>query len=150
MKTARSGVRGVAVLSSRRQLSAYSFSDDRDQDHWPRSGHNTVINTVPQGEVVIVERFGKLHAVQGSGLFFAIPLVDRLKYRIDTREQVLEIPPLSAITKDNVSVRVSALVFCQFVDYEKAAYGSMQPLSSVRQHASACLRGSFGTFEERE
>jgi len=45
---------------------------------WPRSMVNTGLCVCPQGERMVVERFGKLNDIKGPGLFFAIPLVDRI------------------------------------------------------------------------
>jgi regulator of protease activity HflC (stomatin/prohibitin superfamily) len=47
------------------------------------------------------------------------------------RERALQVEPQSAITKDNVHVKVSGNLYCQFVDPEKAAYGSKNPLYAV-------------------
>ena len=55
-------------------------------------------------------------------------------YVIDVRERAIDIPPQSAITRDNVSVEVSGNLFVRFVDAEKAAYGARNPLYSVMQH----------------
>ena len=54
----------------------------------------------------------------------AIPYVDRIAYRIDMRERAMAIAPQPAITKDNVSVDVSGILYIQFVDPAQAAYGS--------------------------
>lgn len=80
-----------------------------------------------------MERFGKLHVIQDSGWFFAIPGVDTISYVVDVRERAIDIPPQSAITRDNVAVEVSGNLFIQFVDPEKAAYGALNPVYSVTQ-----------------
>ena len=63
------------------------------------------------------------------------------------REKALSITPQSAITKDNVSVKVSGNLYCQFVDAEKAAYGSKHPLYAVKQHAQSAMRAAIGELE---
>lgn len=80
---------------------------------------------------MVVERLGVLHKIQNGGYFFAIPLIDDIRYCIDMRERALQVEPQSAITKDNVHVKVSGNLYCQFVDAEKAAYGSKNPLYAV-------------------
>lgn len=121
----------------------YSFdpsSSGGDELHnWPISKTNTILNIVPQGKRFVVERFGKLEVIQPSGFFFAIPLVDRIAYIVDTRERAIDVAPQSAITRDNVSVEVSGNLFVQFVDPEKAAYGARNPLYSVVQVSSPSL-----------
>ena len=54
-------------------------------DFWPKSHANTIINVCPQGELMVVERFGKLHNIQQPGLFFCLPLVDQIRFRVDVR-----------------------------------------------------------------
>ena len=106
-----------------------------------------VFNIVPQGFCFVVERFGKLHAIQESGWFLAVPVVDQIAYVIDVRERALDIPPQSAITRDNVSVDVSGNLFVRFVDAQKAAYGAFNPLYSVTQHAQSAMRSAIGEME---
>jgi len=108
---------------------------------------NTVLNVVPQGQLHIVERLGKLHTIQPSGYFFAIPFFDQVAYIVDVRERAIDIAPQAAITKDNVSVQVSGNVYVQFVDAEKAAYGANNPLYAVMQHAQSAMRSAIGEME---
>jgi hypothetical protein len=56
---------------------------------WPLTKANTIFNIVPQGYVHVIERFGKLHAIQQSGWFIAIPIVDQISYIIDLRERAM-------------------------------------------------------------
>mmetsp|Transcript_12447 Transcript_12447/g.18110 ORF Transcript_12447/g.18110 Transcript_12447/m.18110 type:complete len:389 (+) Transcript_12447:62-1228(+) len=116
-------------------------------NHWPITKSNTILNIVPQGNLFIVERFGKLSAIHDSGYFFAIPFVDQISYVIDVRERAIDIVPQSAITRDNVSVEVSGNLFLRFVDPEKAAYGARNPLYSVMQHAQSAMRSAIGEME---
>lgn len=94
---------------------------------------NTILNIVPQGKRYVVERFGKMHSIENSGYFFAIPLVDNIAYIIDVRERAIDVVPQAAITRDNVSVEVSGNLFVKFIDPEKAAYGARNPLYAVMQ-----------------
>ncbi|EEC51080.1 predicted protein [Phaeodactylum tricornutum CCAP 1055/1] len=114
---------------------------------WPVTKSNTILNIVPQGHKYIVERFGKLHSIQDSGLFIAIPYVDTISYVVDIRERAIDIPPQAAITRDNVSVEVSGNLFVRFMDPEKAAYGALNPLYSVSQHAQSTMRSAIGEME---
>lgn len=63
------------------------------------------------------------------------------------REKALSITPQAAITKDNVAVKVSGNLYCQFVDAEKAAYGSKNPIYAVKQHAQSAMRAAIGELE---
>lgn len=115
--------------------------------NWPVTKSNTIFNIVPQGHKFVVERFGKLHSVEESGWFLAIPLVDQIAYVIDVRERAIDIEPQAAITRDNVSVEVSGNLFVKFQDPEKAAYGALNPLYSVTQHAQSAMRSAIGEME---
>jgi len=115
--------------------------------NWPMTKPNTILNIVPQGKMYVVERFGKLHEIQPSGFFLAIPFLDEIAYIIDMRERAIDIPPQSAITRDNVTVDVSGNLFLAFVDPERAAYGARNPLYAVMQHAQSAMRSAIGEME---
>lgn len=121
--------------------------DDDDLDTWPRSKTNTIMNVCPQGSKMVVERLGKFHSTKEGGWFVAIPLVDDIRFVVDMREKALSIIPQSSITKDNVHVHVSGNLYCQFVDAEKAAYGSKNPIYSIKQHAQSAMRAAIGEME---
>ena len=129
----------------RNMASLLDFDDDLDQ--WPRSKRNSFVNVCPQGSMMVVERLGKLHSIKEGGWFIAIPLLDNIRFVVDMREKALQISPQSAITKDNVHVHVSGNLYCQFVDAERAAYGSKNPLYAVRQHAQSSMRAAIGEME---
>ena len=125
--------------------SLVDISDDLDS--WPRTKQNTFLNVCPQGEMMVIERLGKLHEMHEGGWFVAIPLLDKIQYVIDMREKALSIVPQHCITKDNVTVAVSGVLYCQFVDAELAAYGSKNPIYSVKQHAQSSMRAAIGEME---
>jgi len=105
------------------------------------------VKVVPQQHAWVVERLGKLNSIQEGGWFFAIPFLDNIRFVIDMREKALAISPQAAITKDNVHVQVSGNLYCQFVDPEKAAYGSGNPIYAVKQHAQSSMRAAIGERE---
>lgn len=123
------GVGGRRGMGSSNDSSPYGQS--LEISGWPITKANTVINIVPQGKRMVVERFGKLHAIHESGYFFAVPFVDSIAYVIDVRERAVDIPNQSAITRDNVSVEVSGNLFVRVADPERAAYGARNPLYAV-------------------
>ena len=106
-----------------------------------------MVDIVPQWQLHVVERPGKLHAVNRSGWFIGIPFFDQISYIIDMRERAIEITPQAAITRDNVSVDVSGVVYVQFMDAERASYGARNPLYSVKQHAQSAMRAAIGEME---
>jgi len=134
-----------------RQLSSYQLDGQGGgggmMGNWPVTKSNTIFNIVPQGYNFIIERFGKLHSIEDSGWFLAIPFVDQIAYVIDVRERAIDIEPQAAITRDNVSVEVSGNLFIKFEDPEAAAYGAFNPLYSVTQHAQSAMRSAIGEME---
>lgn len=114
---------------------------------WPVAKINTIANICPQGERMVVERFGRLHRIVGPGLFWTIPLVDWIVFRVDMRERTLLYPPQLAITKDNVSIQVSAVLFMKFVDVEAACYGVVNPLVAVMELAKSAMRACVGEMQ---
>jgi len=96
---------------------------------------------------MVVERLGRLHDIKESGWFIAIPIIDHIRFCVDMRERALNIPAQSAITKDNVHVHVSGNLYMQFVDAEKAAYGSTNPIYAIKQHAQSSMRATIGELE---
>lgn len=56
------------------------YGQSLEISEWPVTKTNTVLNIVPQGKRMVVERFGKLHAIHESGYFLAVPVVDRIAY----------------------------------------------------------------------
>jgi regulator of protease activity HflC (stomatin/prohibitin superfamily) len=148
---------GTATIPTTRQFSSYVLDGFGGRGggggqngmlgNWPVTKGNTIFNIVPQGHKFVVERFGRLHSVEESGWFLAIPLVDQIAYVIDVRERAIDIEPQAAITRDNVSVEVSGNLFVKFQDPEKAAYGALNPLYSVTQHAQSAMRSAIGEME---
>jgi hypothetical protein len=132
-----------SVANQKRALSTYvldgwgSSGGGGSSSQWPVAKRNTIFNIVPQGQKYVVERFGKLHSIQDSGYFLAIPFVDEIAYVIDIRERAMDIPPQAAITRDNVSVEVAGNLFVKFQDASAAAYGALNPLYSVTQVRAA-------------
>lgn len=111
---------------------------------------------IEEREEGILERFGKFHRVLKSGFRVKLPIVDRVAYRLETREQVLDIPPQEAITKNNVQVHVDGLIYLKVIDVYKAAYNVDDYRRAAVAMAQATMRSEIGkldlddTFSERE
>lgn len=75
---------------------------------------------VPMREVHVIERLGKFRTVLQPGFHFLIPFFDRVAYRHDTREQVLDVPPQSCISKDNTQLEVDGLVYLKVMEDRKS------------------------------
>ena len=111
---------------------------------------------VPMREACAIERLGKFRSVYVPGIHFLIPFFDRIAYRHETREQVIDIPPQSCITRDNIQVEVDGLVYLQVMDAERASYGIEDYRRAAVNLAQTTMRSEVGkltlgqTFSERE
>jgi len=114
------------------------------------------IRVVPQQHALVIERWGKFHAVLEPGLNFVVPIVDRVAYRHDLREIPLDVPPQICITKDNTQLQVDGILYFQVTDPRLASYGSSNYVVAITQLAQTTLRSVIGrmeldrTFEERD
>jgi regulator of protease activity HflC (stomatin/prohibitin superfamily) len=73
------------------------------------------VRIVQEYERGVIFRLGRLMGAKGPGLFFIIPFVDRM-WKVDLRVVTLDVPPQEAITKDNVTVKVNAVVYFRVLD----------------------------------
>ena len=111
---------------------------------------------VPMRLGMIVERLGKFRLVLKPGLHILIPFVDLISYRHEMREQVLDIPSQSCITKDNIQVEVDGLVYLKVMDPKAASYGIGNYQVASINLAQTTMRAEVGklalsqTFSERE
>jgi regulator of protease activity HflC (stomatin/prohibitin superfamily) len=111
---------------------------------------------VEMREAVVKERLGRFAGVLRPGLHFLIPFVDRVAYQQEMREQVIDIPPQSCVTSDNIQVDVDGVVFLKVMDPEKASYGIGDYLNASVNLAQTTMRSEIGkleldrTFQERE
>lgn len=115
-----------------------------------------LVLVVKMREVCVIERLGKFRAVLQPGLHFLIPFIDRVAYRHETREQVLDIPAQSCISRDNIQISVDGLVYIQMMDGEKASYGIEDYRRASVNLAQTTMRSEIGklklgqTFSERD
>ncbi len=110
---------------------------------------------VPQKTAYIVERLGKYSCTLEAGLHFLVPILDRVAYRHSLKEQAIDVPPQSCITRDNIAVDVDGVLYLQVMDPAKASYGIGNFLFAVTQLAQTTMRSEMGkldldrSFEER-
>jgi regulator of protease activity HflC (stomatin/prohibitin superfamily) len=111
---------------------------------------------VEMREEVIQERLGKFKKNLKPGFHFLVPFVDRPAYRREMREQVLDVPSQTCITKDNIEVAVDGLVYIKVMDAHKASYGINNYQAAAINLAQTTMRSEVGkitlddTFSERE
>lgn len=114
------------------------------------------IRIVPQKQAFIIERLGKYAATLEAGFHVLMPFVDKVAYRHTLKEQAIDVPSQSCITKDNIAVEVDGILYMQVVDPKKASYGIDNYRFASIQLAQTTMRSVMGkldldkTFEERE
>src|SRR4030065_2295865 len=91
----------------------------------------------------VIFRLGRLIGAKGPGMIFIIPGVDKL-IRISLRTVALEIPPQEVITRDNISIKVNAVVYFRVVDPNKAVVEIENYLYATSQLAQTTLRSVIG------
>ena len=107
---------------------------------------SSAIRILYEYERGVVFRMGRFATVKGPGLRFIIPVVDRLT-KISLRTVVMDVPPQDVITRDNVSVKVNAVVYFRVVNPEKALIEVENYLYATSQLAQTSLRSVLGTSE---
>lgn len=101
---------------------------------------------VSQWEKVALIRLGQIEKIVGTGLHLRIPIVDSLM-RIDIRTQTLDMMGQQAITKDNISVIIDAVVFMVIEDPEKLILNIQDYRNAVSKYAQTAIRNIIGTYD---
>ena len=94
----------------------------------------------------VVFQLGRFLAVKGPGLILLIPVIQQM-VRLDLRTVVFDVPPQDVITRDNVSVKVNAVVYFRVVDPQKAIIQVADFLVATSQLAQTTLRAVLGKHE---
>jgi regulator of protease activity HflC (stomatin/prohibitin superfamily) len=102
-----------------------------------------VLREYERGVVFMLGRFWK---VKGPGLVLVIPFIQQM-VRMDLRTRVLDVPPQDVISKDNVSVKVNAVVYFRVLDPEKAVIQVEQFEAATSQFAQTTLRSVLGQHD---
>ena len=102
------------------------------------------VKVVPQAHATLVERFGRYQRTLNAGIAIIIPFVDRIKPRIDLREQVISFPPQPVITEDNLTVNIDTVVYFQVTSPQAAVYQINNYIVGVEQLTTTTLRNVVG------
>ena len=114
------------------------------------------IKIVPQQNAWVVERLGRFQSTLEPGLNFLIPFIDKVAYRHSLKENAIDIPSQTAITKDNVTLGIDGILYLKITDPKQASYGISDAQYAISQLAQTTMRSELGkitldkTFLERE
>ncbi|MCK4373398.1 MAG: slipin family protein, partial [candidate division Zixibacteria bacterium] len=105
-----------------------------------------MIKILKEYERGVIFRLGRLIGSKGPGLIILIPMIDKM-VRVDLRVITYDIPPQDVITKDNVSVKVNAVLYFQITDSNKAIVSVANFFEATSQIAQTTLRSVLGQVE---
>ena len=105
------------------------------------------IKIIPQARSGIVERFGKYRNTLSAGLNVITPWVDKVRYIIDMREQVVSFPPQPVITEDNLVVSIDTVIYFQVTNPVSATYEIANYIQAVEQLTTTTLRNIIGGMD---
>jgi len=104
------------------------------------------VKIVSEFERGVIFRLGRLIGAKGPGLFLIIPFVDRM-VKVDLRVVTMDVPSQEVITKDNVTVRVNAVVYFRVVDPEASVVKVLDHIRATSQISQTTLRNVLGQSE---
>lgn len=104
------------------------------------------VKVLPEYQRGVVLTLGRYTGTKGPGLVILIPIVQRMM-RVDLRVNVMDVPPQDVISRDNVSVRVNAVVYFRVVEPDKAVLQVAQYYNATSQLAQTRLRSVLGQHE---
>ena len=105
------------------------------------------VRIIPQGEEWIVERLGKYSSTLLPGLRFIIPYLDRVAYKLVTKDIILDVQEQEVITKDNAVILTNAIAFIKVTDPVKAVYGVTDFSEAIRNLIMTTLRSIAGEMD---
>jgi regulator of protease activity HflC (stomatin/prohibitin superfamily) len=106
----------------------------------------SAVRIVAEYERGVIFRLGRVTGAKGPGLFFIIPVIDKM-VKVNLQTVTLDIPPQDVITKDNVSLRVNAVTYFNVVDPVRAVVAIQNYMIGTSQVAQTTLRSVLGQVE---
>ena len=106
---------------------------------------NVVI--VPQATAYVIEFLGSYQTTWENGLHLKIPFLQKIAKKVSLKEQVIDFEPQSVITKDNVSMKIDTVVYCQIRSPQLFVYGVQDPIFALENLTATTLRNIIGEME---
>ncbi len=107
----------------------------------------TGVQIIPQGHHYTVERLGRYTRTLSPGLHIIVPFIDRIGRKVNSMEQVLDVPPQTVISSDNAQVSTDAVCFYQIQDPVKASYEVNSLSMAMRNLVMTNIRAVLGSME---
>ncbi|MEW5702520.1 MAG: slipin family protein [Candidatus Zixiibacteriota bacterium] len=104
------------------------------------------IRILKEYERGVIFRLGRLIGAKGPGLILLIPIIDKMQ-RVDLRTVTFDVPPQDVITRDNVTIKVNAVVYFRVIDPNMAIVNVANYMMATSQIAQTTLRSILGQFE---
>lgn len=104
------------------------------------------IKIMKEYERGVIFTFGRFSSVKGPGIIVVVPVVQQI-VKVDLRTVVMDVPPQDVISRDNVSVKVNAVIYFRLVDPEKAVIQVADVYEATSQLAQTTLRSVLGQHE---
>ena len=105
------------------------------------------VRIVPQGSKHVVQRLGKFHKTLGPGLNIILPYIDRVAYKVTTKDIVLDIPSQDVITRDNAVIIANAVAYINIISPEKSVYGVEDYRVAIQTLVQTSLRSIVGEMD---
>jgi len=105
------------------------------------------VRIVPQGEEWIAERLGKYSSTLRPGLNIIVPYLDRVAYKLVTKDIILDVQEQEVITRDNAVILINAIAFIKVTDPIKAVYGVTDFSEAIRNMIMTTLRSIAGDMD---
>jgi len=119
-------------------------------------GVTSCVKVITTGDECLIERFGRYHRKLDAGWHLLLPIVERVSFKVTTREQVLDVPPQQCYTKDNAPIKADAVVYMKIHDVISAKYKVEDIQSALLNLCLTQLREEVGkltldeSFSSRE
>ena len=105
------------------------------------------VRIVPQSGAFIIERLGAYCATWNVGIHVKLPFIDRIANTMSLKEKVRDFDPQPVITKDNVTMQIDTVVYCQITDPKLYTYGVENPMNALENLTATTLRNIIGELE---
>jgi regulator of protease activity HflC (stomatin/prohibitin superfamily) len=105
------------------------------------------VRVIRQQRVGVIERLGKFKRTLEPGPHLLVPIVDKVRYNIDMRENVVPFPPQGVITEDNLMVNIDSVIYFQVIDPVRAAYEAQDYIKAIEQLTMTTLRNIIGGLD---